>query len=1239
MPRSAAKRVESLRTLLEERILVLDGAMGTMIQQYGLQEGDFRGHQYAPHPTPLKGNNDLLSLTKPDVIEAIHSAYVAAGADIIATNTFNANAISQADYGMESVVRDMNVAAARLARRVADRSTAREGQGAVFVAGSIGPTNRTASISPDVSDPAFRNITFDQLAVAYYDQVDALVDGGVDILLVETVFDTLNAKAAIYAIRNVLRDRAVDLPIIVSGTITDASGRTLSGQTTEAFWYSICHSEPLAVGLNCALGAAELRPHIEELAALADAYISCHPNAGLPNEFGEYQQSPEQMAEILGEFAKNGFLNLVGGCCGTTPDHIMAIAAAVAGVSPRVVPTIEPRLRLSGLEPLVIRPDTLFVNIGERTNVTGSRRFAELIQSGDYETGIEVARQQVMNGAQMIDVNMDEGLLDSQAAIVRFLNLVAVEPDVSRVPIVIDSSAWEVIEAGLKCIQGKGVVNSISLKEGEATFIEKARQIRQYGAAVIVMAFDEHGQAETVERKVEICSRAYRILTDQVGFPPHDIILDPNIFAVATGIEEHNQYAIAYLDAVRTIKETLPYAYVSGGISNLSFAFRGNNAVREAMHSAFLYHAVNAGIDMGIVNAGQLTVYDDIPQDLLIAIEDVLFNRRPDATERLTRLATTVSGSVASRQPQLHWRAESVETRLVHALVEGTVDFIEQDIEEARKQFERPIEVIEGPLMDGMNAVGDLFGSGKMFLPQVVKSARVMKKAVAHLVPFIEQARSNEALRNAPTGKLVLATVKGDVHDIGKNIVSVVLGCNGYEIIDLGVMVPASHILDAARREQADAIGLSGLITPSLDEMVHVAKELERQEMDIPLLIGGATTSRLHTAMKIAPHYSGPTIHVSDASRSVAVVSSLMRSAERDKYVDEIRAEYSVLRESHGDLAGKRRLIPLEEARRRKFDIDWDHYDPPHPRTMGVQVFSDIPIDALEQYIDWSPFFRTWELKGHYPEILEDPIVGLEARRLFDDARSLLRSITEQKLLTARAVIGLFPANAVGDDIELYMDEDRDTIMTTVRNLRQQIAKPPGRFNLSLSDFIAPKYKGIPDYFGAFAVTAGIGLQNLCELFERDQDDYNDIMSKALADRLAEALAEQMHARVRKEIWAYAAHEELTNEELIRESYLGIRPAPGYPACPDHTEKRRLFELLNVTANTSIVLTDSYAMWPAASVCGWYFSHPRSMYFGLGKIDRDQVMDYASRKGLSITEVERWLAPNLAYDPSGSSFQ
>jgi 5-methyltetrahydrofolate--homocysteine methyltransferase len=1225
--------------LLEERILVLDGAMGTMIQQYDLREDDFRGEQYADHTTPLKGNNDLLSLTKPDVIEAIHRAYVAAGADIIETNTFNANGVSQADYGMESVIREMNVAAARLARRVVDDSTVTDGQGAVFVAGSIGPTNRTASISPDVNNPASRNITFDQLADAYYEQAHALVEGGVDILLVETIFDTLNAKAAIYAIRNVLRDRAVDIPIVISGTITDASGRTLSGQTTEAFWYSICHTEPLAVGLNCALGAAELRPHIEELAALADAYVSCHPNAGLPNEFGEYEQSPDEMAEILGEFARSGFLNLVGGCCGTTPDHTMAVAAAVAGVSPRVVPAIEPRLRLSGLEPLVIRPDTLFVNIGERTNVTGSRRFAELIQREDYEAGLEVARQQVMNGAQMIDVNMDEGLLDSTAAMVRFLNLVATEPDISRVPIVIDSSVWEVIEAGLKCIQGKGVVNSISLKEGEAAFIEKARQVRQYGAAVIVMAFDEEGQADTVERKVEICSRAYRILTDQLGFPPQDIILDPNIFAVATGIEEHNQYAMAYLDAVRTIKETLPYAHVSGGLSNLSFAFRGNSIVREAMHSAFLYHAVNAGMDMGIVNAGQLTVYDDIPQDLLVAVEDVLFDRRPDATEHLTHLATTVSGTVTKQQPELQWRAESVEKRLVHALVDGIVDFIEQDIEEARKQCERPIQVIEGPLMDGMNAVGDLFGSGKMFLPQVVKSARVMKKAVAYLIPFIEQGQSNAGLQDAPAGRLILATVKGDVHDIGKNIVSVVLGCNGYEIIDLGVMVPASRILDAAKREQADAIGLSGLITPSLDEMVHVAKELERQELEIPLLIGGATTSRLHTAVKIAPHYSAPTIHVSDASRSVGVVSKLLRSVERDRYVDEIRNQYTALRESHRDRASERRLITLEEARRRKFDFDWDHYDPPRPRQLGLQVFSDVPIDSFERYIDWSPFFRAWELKGHHPEILDDPVVGPEARRLFDDAQTLLRSIGEQKLLTARGVIGLFPANAVGDDIELYLDETRDTTLRTVRNLRQQTAKPLGRFNLCLSDFVAPKATGIPDYLGAFAVTAGIGVQNLCETFERDHDDYNSIMSKALADRLAEAFAEQLHERVRKETWAYATHEEFTNEELIRESYFGIRPAPGYPACPDHTEKRTLFELLNVTGNTSIVLTDSYAMWPAASVCGWYFSHPRSMYFGLGKIKRDQVEDYAQRKGLSLAEVERWLAPSLTYDPSGNPIQ
>ncbi len=1229
-----ADRFNKLHEALRNRILIIDGAMGTMIQQHKLDEADFRGDQFTGHSVPLKGDNDLLSLTRPAVIEDIHRAFLEAGADIIETNTFNGTSISQSDYEMEGAVCDINIAAAELARRVADDYTSRTPDKPRFVAGSLGPTNRTASISPDVNNPDFRNISFDELVTAYTEQAEALLDGGVDILLVETVFDTLNAKAALFAIQGVLSRRELDTPLAVSGTITDASGRTLSGQTTEAFWYSVHHVNPFSVGLNCALGAKELRPYIEELSGIADTLISCHPNAGLPNEFGEYEQTPEVMAETLEEFAQSGFLNLVGGCCGTTPEHIATIASAVEGIPPRKVPSIEPYMRLSGLEPLVIRPDTLFVNIGERTNVTGSRRFANLIKDEDYETALTVARQQVQNGAQMIDVNMDEGLLDSQKAMSRFLNLIAAEPDISRVPIVIDSSKWEVIEAGLKCVQGKGVVNSISLKEGEADFIEKAKKIRQYGAAVIVMAFDEEGQADTVQRKVDICTRAYRILTDEIGFSPQDVIFDPNIFPVATGIEEHNEYALSFIEACRQIKQTLPGSSISGGVSNISFSFRGNDTVREAMHSAFLYHAIKAGMDMGIVNAGQLAVYDDIPADLLKTVEDVLFNRDPGATERLTELASTVKGKAKEQTTTLEWREQPVQERLKHALVEGIVDFIVDDTEEARQQYDRAIQVIEGPLMDGMNVVGDLFGSGKMFLPQVVKSARVMKKAVAHLVPFIEREKSAGG-ESTSRGTIVMATVKGDVHDIGKNIVGVVLGCNNYTIIDLGVMVPANKILDAAREHNADIIGLSGLITPSLDEMVHVAKEMRREGFETPLLIGGATTSKVHTAVKIEPGYSGSTVHVLDASRCVNVLSNLMSRDKREGFITEIASEYERIRESRDRRAADRRLITIEDARDRRIPIAWNGYRPPRPALQGIDVLRNYPLDELVPYIDWTPFFHAWELRGKYPAILDDSTVGQQASELYADAQELLAQIVTNASITANGVIGFFPANTVGDDIELYEDDARTTVRAVIHNLRQQQPKPPERANFCLADFIAPKSSDIPDFIGAFAVTAGHGVDDLCKKFEAEHDDYRSILAKALADRLAEAFAERMHQRVRQEYWSYARDESLTNERLIREEYPGIRPAPGYPACPDHTEKRTLFELLDVTENARIILTDSYAMWPAASVSGWYFSHPESFYFGIGKIARDQARDYAARKGVPVSEIERWLAPNLAYDPSG----
>ncbi|MCZ6915904.1 MAG: methionine synthase [Gemmatimonadetes bacterium] len=1230
-------RLDSLERALRERILVLDGAMGTMIQSYELGEADFRGDRYADHERPLKGNNDLLSLTRPDVIEAIHRAYLDAGSDILETNTFSSTRVAMADYAVEDDVYEINVASAALARRAADDYSARHPDKLRFVAGILGPTNRTSSMSPDVNDPSFRNVTFDELVGAYSEQTRGLLDGGADMLLVETVFDTLNAKAALFAIRGILTERGLQTPVMVSGTITDASGRTLSGQTPEAFWNSVRHAELLSIGLNCALGAEQLRPHLEEIATVADTLVSCHPNAGLPNEFGQYDETPEHMASIVRDFAESGFVNIVGGCCGTTPAHIQAIADAVAHVPPRPVPSVETRCRLSGLEPLNIGPDSLFVNVGERTNVTGSARFAALIKDGDFETALDVARQQVSNGAQIIDVNMDEGLLDSQAAMVKFLHLIAAEPDIGRVPIMIDSSKWDVIEAGLKCVQGKGVVNSISLKEGPEAFKEKARLVRRYGAAVVVMAFDEEGQADTVERKVKICTRAYRILTEDVGFPPEDIVFDPNIFAVATGIEEHNNYAVDFIESSRIIKETLPHVLVSGGVSNVSFSFRGSNPIRDAMHSAFLYHAIHAGMDMGIVNAGSLAVYDDIPTALLAAVEDVLLNRADDATERLTALADQYKGTSKTQERDLAWRKQPVEERLAHALVHGILDYIEEDTEETRRRFERAIQVIEGPLMDGMNIVGDLFGSGKMFLPQVVKSARVMKKSVAYLLPFIDaervQSGGDEPRSN---GKILMATVKGDVHDIGKNIVGVVLQCNNYEVIDLGVMVPSERILQTARDEKVDIIGLSGLITPSLDEMVHVARELERLEFTVPLLIGGATTSKVHTAVKIEGQYHGSTIHVLDASRSVGVVASLLSEERRDSFIQKHRAEYAQMRESYGDRQAKTTMLPIAEARQRRFSIDWHQYAPPKPALLGTKVFTEYPLDELASRIDWTPFFRTWELRGKYPAIFDDPTVGEQARTLFDDANRLLQQIVREKLLTAHAAIGLYPANAVGDDIELYTDETRSEVRTVIRALRQQMQKPPGRPNLCLADFVAPKPSGIADYVGAFVVTAGIGLETLTARFEEELDDYNSILAKALADRLAEALAERMHERVRKEFWGYAADEQLSNDNLVDESYRGIRPAPGYPACPDHTEKHTLFALLDAETAVGAHLTENFAMFPAASVSGWYFAHPEAFYFGLGKIERDQLEDYALRKDMDPREMERWLSPNLAYDPNGA---
>ena len=1232
--RSRESRLAELEPLLARRILVLDGAMGTMIQSYGLGEQDYRGDRFAGWSRDLKGNNDLLSLTQPAIIRAIHSAYLEAGADILETNSFNSTTISMADYGMEDLVYELNHASARVARDVADEFERQAPDAPRYVAGVLGPTNRTASLSPDVNDPGFRNVRFDELVAAYGEAIRGLLDGGADLLMVETIFDTLNAKAALFAIDAHFAAAGIRVPIMISGTITDASGRTLSGQTTEAFWNSVAHGRPLSVGLNCALGAKALRQYVQELSRVSPTLVSTHPNAGLPNEFGQYDESPEYMAGILREFAESGLVNLVGGCCGTTPAHIKALAEAVAGLPPRLPASPPPRLRLSGLEPLSIGPESIFVNVGERTNVTGSRKFAKLVLAGEYEPGLEIARQQVESGAQMLDVNMDEGMLDSQEAMTTFLQLIAAEPDISRVPVVIDSSKWSVIEAGLKCVQGKGVVNSISLKEGEEAFLRQATLVRRYGAAVIVMAFDEQGQADTAERKVEICRRAYRILTEQVGFPPEDIIFDPNIFAIATGIEEHNNYAVDYIQATKRIKESLPHVLVSGGVSNVSFAFRGNDPVREAIHSVFLYHAIEAGMDMGIVNAGQLLIYSDIPPDLLERVKDVVLNRRPDATDRLLEVADSVRGRAAAQATDLSWRNAPVAERLAHALVEGIADYIVEDTEEARHQAERPIHVIEGPLMDGMNIVGDLFGSGKMFLPQVVKSARVMKRAVAHLIPYIEAeklARGDESEARS-NGRVLLATVKGDVHDIGKNIVGVVLQCNNYEVIDLGVMVPCARILETARKEGVDIIGLSGLITPSLEEMSFVAGEMQREGFTIPLLIGGATTSRVHTAVKIEPNYKGPTVHVIDASRAVGVAGNLRSDSLRPDYVAGIHAEYQDVRTQRGSRKAEERHQSISDARKNRLAIDWQRDPPPKPCFLGVRALEDYPLEELVPLIDWTPFFQTWELAGHYPAILSDPVVGPAASSLFNDARDLLDRIVRERLLRARGVFGFFPANGVGDDIEVYADPSRASKKATIHTIRQQMVKPPGRPNLALADFVAPRETGITDYVGAFAVTTGVGIEALVTGFEAAHDDYNAILTKALADRLAEAFAELLHQRVRREFWGYAPDEALDNESLIKERYQGIRPAPGYPACPDHTEKRMLFDLLRVEESAGITLTESFAMLPAASVSGYYFSHPQSQYFGVGKIERDQVEDYARRKGMDVAVIERWLSPNLNYE-------
>jgi 5-methyltetrahydrofolate--homocysteine methyltransferase len=1223
------ERIRRLKSILEQRIVLLDGAMGTMIQQHRLDEPAFRAERFRAHGRDLRGNNDILALTQPELIRDIHRQYLEAGADIIETNTFNATAISQADYGTEALVPELNYRAARIAREAADAFAANAGRPA-FVAGALGPTSRMASLSPDVNDPGYRSVSFDELAASYSEAARALLLGGVDVLLIETIFDTLNAKAAIFAVHTLFDELDMEVPLLISGTISDASGRLLSGQTTEAFWNSIRHASPLAVGLNCALGATQLRQYVAELARVADTYVCAYPNAGLPNAFGEYDETAEETADILNDYGASGLLNIVGGCCGTTPQHIRLIANAMRPHARRALTPRPARLQLAGLEPCNIDDDSLFVNVGERTNVTGSAKFRKLIEAGDYNAALDIARQQVLNGAQVIDVNMDEGMLDSEAAMTRFLNLVAAEPDIARVPIMIDSSKWTVIENGLKCVQGKAVVNSISLKEGEAAFIEHARKVRRYGAAMVVMAFDEQGQADSIERKVAICKRCYDILTNKAGVPPEDIIFDPNIFAVATGIEEHNGYGLAFIEATRQIKAALPHVSVSGGVSNVSFSFRGNDPVREAMHSVFLYHAIAAGMDMGIVNAGQLAIYEQISPELRDAVEDVILNRRADATERLLELAARFKGEGgAKRQADTQWRSLPVAKRLEHALVKGIDDHIIEDTEEARHTFDRPLQVIEGPLMDGMNVVGDLFGSGKMFLPQVVKSARVMKRAVAHLVPFIEKGQDGQSRSN---GRVVIATVKGDVHDIGKNIVGVVLQCNNFEVIDLGVMVPCEKILETARREKADYIGLSGLITPSLDEMVNVAATMQRQGFEIPLLIGGATTSPAHTSVKIAPQYKSSVIYVKDASRSVGVCQTLSSATGRVEFLAKVAEDHIKRREQH---AGKKIKAPeysIAQARANRRRINWSAFSPVAPQAPGVQVFRDYPLQELLGYIDWMPFFNAWEFTGKFPDILSDPVRGDAASNLYADARRMLKTLIAESWLEARAVIGLFPANSDGDDVLVYADESRSKVLTTLNFLRQQKDKPPGQPHECLADYIAPRSSGVADYIGGFAVTAGIGIEEHVARFERDHDDYSSIMLKALADRLAEAAAEHFHERVRRQHWGYAAQETLTNNQLIREEYRGIRPAPGYPACPDHTEKTKLWQLLNVEDNVGIRLTESFAMYPTAAVSGFYLAHPDVHYFAVGKIDRDQVIDYAERRKESVEEVERWLSPNLGYE-------
>ena len=1229
MPLSS--RAARLEVLLTERILLLDGAMGTMIQRARLAEEDYRGVRFRDWSRELRGHNDLLSLTQPRLVRDIHAQYLQAGADIIETNTFNSTAVALADYGMQSLARELNRAAAELAVGAAREWEAKAGAQPRFVAGVLGPTNKTASISPDVNDPGFRAIDFDGLVAAYTEAVEGLLEGGVDLLLVETVFDTLNAKAALFAIEEAFDRRGSRLPVIISGTITDASGRTLSGQTAEAFYNSVRHTRPLAVGLNCALGAKELRPYVEELSRLAEGFTSCHPNAGLPNAFGEYEDTPESMARQLGEWARSGWINIAGGCCGTTPEHIAAIAEAMSGVAPRRPATRAPALRLSGLEPLNVDDQSLFVNVGERTNVTGSKAFARLILAGDYAGALSVARQQVENGAQVIDVNMDEAMLDSEKAMTTFLSLIAAEPDIARVPLMLDSSKWSVIEAGLKCVQGKPIVNSISLKEGEAAFLHHAKLARRYGAAVVVMAFDEQGQADSLERRTAVCQRAYRLLVDH-GFPAEDIVFDPNIFAVATGLEEHARYGIDFLEAVRWIRAHLPRAKVSGGVSNLSFSFRGNDPVREAMHTAFLYHAIRAGMSMGIVNAGQLGVYEELNAELREQVEDVIFNRRPDATERLVEFAGRVKATAKETGKDEAWRAASVEERLTHALVNGISSHIVADTEEARLKYPQPIQVIEGPLMDGMNVVGDLFGAGKMFLPQVVKSARVMKQAVAHLVPYIEAEKARSGQAGRAKGRIVLATVKGDVHDIGKNIVAVVLQCNNYEVVNLGVMVPTQTILETAQREKADAVGLSGLITPSLEEMAHVAREMERSGFALPLLIGGATTSRAHTAVKIAPNYSGPVVYVPDASRSVPAVQGLLSGA-RDTFIAQVRADYEKIRAQHAQKSGPGPLHPIAEARRLGQKTDWTSYVPPKPRFVGVRPLRRYPVAELIDCIDWGPFFQAWELSGPYPKILDDAVVGAEARKLLAEGRQMLERIVSERWIEMNGVFGIFPAAQVqADDIEVYADAERRQRLMTWHNLRQQNQKPQGRANLCLADFVAPSESGVADWIGAFAVCAD-GIEQRVRRYEASHDDYNAIMLKVLADRLAEAFAEHLHQRVRREFWGYAADEQLSNAELIAETYRGIRPAPGYPACPDHRAKADLFRLLVAERNAGMRLTESFAMLPASAVAGFYLSHEQASYFAVGKVARDQIEDYARRSGTPLAETEKWLAPNLAYEP------